>query len=82
MPRRVIFSLFSIFLVGCGDTALDSYNSGKDNTYSLPEYIIIMPTNPPFIDFGDENLGEIDDFKYDEDVEFPTEPIPQVPDIL
>jgi hypothetical protein len=27
-------------------------------------------------------LGEIDDFKYDEDVEFPTEPIPQVPDIL
>jgi hypothetical protein len=42
-------------------------------------WTILFPTNPPFIDMSDCNLGEIDDFTYDEDVEITFTPIPQPP---
>lgn len=81
MQRRVVASLL-LLIAGCGDTALDRYQDASDNTFSPPEYIIFMPSNPPFIEFNDSNTGELDDFTYDEDVELPSTPIPQPPDIF
>jgi hypothetical protein len=79
---RELIVITSLLFYGCGETALDSYNSGKENSFSPAEYIILIPSNPPFIEFNDSNIGVTDDLTYEEDVEFPTEPIPQVPDIL
>ena len=73
----IISNFCLIFLIGCGDTQPQVKTTNSD----LDEYFIIHPTNPPFIQFQDENLGEMDTFEYEEDVIFPANPIPSVPDI-
>jgi hypothetical protein len=72
----IISNLYLFFLIGCGDT------QPKVNTETdLNQYFIVQPTNPPFIQFQDSNLGDVDNYKYEGDVIFPANPIPSVPNI-
>jgi len=79
--REHLLAFFLIFLfVGCGEVTPESSNE----PISVTQYILIQPTNPPFIQFGDQNIGVIpeDEFQFEEDVEFPTNPIPTMPEIF
>lgn len=69
----------SLFIFGCGETTPSSTPNTK---FQPEEYIIIQPSNPPFIQFQDSNIGEVDDFGREDEVEMPSTPIPQPPNIF
>ena len=74
--RIFYFPILSIIFLGCGETP-----PTNEQFVSLKEYILIQPTQPPFIEFNDSDIGDVDDFEFEKDVEFPTTPIPSVPEI-
>jgi len=78
MWREAVAVLIILFSTGCGETA------PKPDEYSKfsQDCLIIQPSNPPFIEFNNSNLGQLDDFTYDEDVEFTLQPISQPPNIF
>jgi hypothetical protein len=82
-----VFRFFPLlFLISCGETNLDKYEEAEtgrtiSESSEESEYTIVAPQTPPFIIFNGD-LGDIDDFTYEEDVPFPTTPIEELPDIF
>jgi len=72
--RKILF-IIPLFFVNCGDIAPQSPSSKP----TIDKYLIIQPTNPPFISFSDNNIGTVDK---NIDVKFPSKPIPSVPNII
>jgi len=56
----LLFIFFMFYLSGCGETAVSTYQqAGVSPQFTTSDYIIVAPTQPPFIIF-DGNIGEID----------------------
>lgn len=72
----LIFTI--LFFSGCGDVPPEN----SETTFISDEYILISPSQPPFIQFLDSNIGIPDDIEVEENIEFPTTPIPMIPEII